>query len=498
MNDEAPLKKSFSAWMRWGHTIDVILRTALVLAVVVMINHLGGRWYERWQLNSDTRQKLSSRTVGLLQSITNQVKVTLYFDRAEPAYHLVTGLLDEYRDVNPRFQVVTVDYIRDAGAALKLKEEYRSQGLSNLGTNKDLVIFEYEGRIKPVNGRELVQYVVEKDSAALPQDGQIQLRKRVMFHGESLFNAALMAVLNPKPFKACYLTGHGEPSLDDPSAGGYQTFQSILRQNRIEPEPCILVGTNTVPLDCNLLIVAGPLNPLSDAERGKIDDYLRQGGRMLALFNSGNLARPSGLEKVLAAWGVEVINAAVLDPKNTTGHADAVALDFADHPAVNALEGSALQLILPRPVGRLNVGTPLADAPRVEELAFTSPQATLDRGPARERGPRTFSLAAAVEKGNVRGVITERGTTRILAVGDSIFLTNHQIESAGNKDFAHLAVNWLLERTQLMQGLGPRAVGDYRITLAAEQRHRVQWLLLGVIPGVVLAFGGLVWLRRRK
>jgi hypothetical protein len=114
------------------------------------------------------------------------------------------------------------------------------------------------------------------------------------------------------------------------------------------------------------------------------------------------------------------------------------------------------------------------------------------------RGPREFPLAVAVEKGNVKGVITERGTTRIVAVGDSIFLTNHQIESAGNRDFAHLAVNWLLERTQLMQGLGPRPVGEYRITLAAQQRHTVQWLLLGALPGAVLIFGGLVWLRRRK
>lgn len=491
MNDESHPKKSFSAWMRWGHTFDVLLRTALVLAVVAMVNHLGGRWYGRFQLNAESRQPLSPRTVGLLQSITNPVKVTLYFDRNEPVYHLVTALLDEYRIINPRLQVATVDHIRDTGAAYKLKEEYKNQGLANVGTNKDLVIFDYEGRVKTVNGRELAQYVVEKDSFANPADGPMQFRERIMFYGENLFTSALITVLNPKPFKACYLTGHREPSLDDASAGGYQTFLSILLQNRIEPEPCSLVGTNTVPADCNLLIVAGPLNPLLEMEREKIDDYLRQGGRLLALFNSGNL-KPSGLEKILAGWGVGVLNAAVLDPQ-----ADTIVEKFSDHhPVVNALKGSRLHLILPRPVGRLNVGPPLADAPRVEELAFSSPQAEVR--PAVKRGQREFPLAVAVEKGNIKGVITERGTTRIVAVGDSIFLNNRQIESAGNRDFAHLAVNWLLERTQLMQGLGPRPVGEYRITLAVAQRHTVQWLLLGAIPGAVLVFGGLVWLRRRK
>lgn len=496
MNDESQPKKSYSAWMRWGHTFDVLLRTVLVLAVVAMVNHLGGRWYGRFQLNAESRQPLSPRTVGLLQSITNPVKITLYFDRDEPTYHFVTALLDEYRVVNPRLQVTTVDYIRDPGAALKLKEEYKHQGLSNVGTNKDLVIFDCEGRVKAVNGRELAQYVMEKDTGGNPADGPMQFRRRILFYGERLFNGALLTVLNPKPFRACYLTGHREPSLEDAGPGGYQTFLSILLQNRIEPENCILVGTNTVPADCNLLIVAGPLGRLEESEREKIDDYLRQGGRMLALLNSANLAQPSGLERVLAGWGVSVIHAAVLDPKNTTGHADVLAYEFSEHPAVNALQGSAVQLILPRSVGRLNVSAPLADAPAVEELAFTSDAATLDRGSV--RGPRKFSLAVAVEKGNVKGVITERGTTRIVAVGDSIFLNNRQIESAGNRDFAHLAVNWLLERTQLMQGLGPRPVGEYRIAIAAAQRHTVQWLLLGAIPGAVLVFGGLVWLRRRK
>jgi hypothetical protein len=488
-------KRSFSTGMRWGHGVDLVVRTTLVLAVVVMVNYLGGRWYERLYLNAHSRQPLSPRTVGLLNSITNHVRITLYYDRLDPIYSKVTALLDEYRDRNARIHVTSMDYVRDAGAALKLREDYKDRGL-NVGTNKDLVIFECEGRVKAVNGRELAQYITEKDREGDPEAGPMQFRKRMMFYGENLFTATLLAVLNPKPFKACYLTGHDEPSLEDAGPGGYRTFLSILAQNCITNETCILVGTNRVPADCSLLIIAGPLRPLSASELEKIDDYLRQGGRMLALFNSGNLTRPSGLERVLNYWGVGVTNAAVLDPKNTTGHADVIAYDFAEHPVVNALNGSALQLIMPRTIGRLTGVAPLADAPSVQELAFSSAAAVLDRG--QNRGPKAFPLAVAVEKGSVKGVITERGTTRIVAVGDSIFLNNRQIESAGNKDFLGYAVNWLLERTQLMQGLGPRPVTEYRLTLGAARRHTVQWLLLGAIPGAALAFGGVVWLRRRK
>jgi len=86
----------------------------------------------------------------------------------------------------------------------------------------------------------------------------------------------------------------------------------------------------------------------------------------------------------------------------------------------------------------------------------------------------------------------------MIVVGDSLFLGNLQIDSAANRDFAAAAVNWLLERTQLLTGMGPRPVKEYRIVMTRAQLHQAQWVLLGALPGSVLVLGGLVWLRRRR
>jgi len=90
----------------------------------------------------------------------------------------------------------------------------------------------------------------------------------------------------------------------------------------------------------------------------------------------------------------------------------------------------------------------------VEEIAFSGPraQAFVDNRPA-GRAQR-FPLMVAVEKGALKDVITERGTTRMVVVGDSNFLANQLLDSADNRAFAGYAVNWLLERTQLLQGRG--------------------------------------------
>jgi hypothetical protein len=150
-------------------------------------------------------------------------------------------------------------------------------------------------------------------------------------------------------------------------------------------------------------------------------------------------------------------------------------------------------MVQPRAVGKLKTLPQTADAPKVEELAFTGPNAR-----AGVSAPQRYSLIAAVEKGAIKGVITERGSTRIVVAGDSVFLTNAGLRNLTNRDFAEYALNWLLERTQLLGGVGPRSIIEYRIVMSQSQLQRVQWILLGAIPGGVLLLGGLVWLRRRR
>jgi hypothetical protein len=83
-------------------------------------------------------------------------------------------------------------------------------------------------------------------------------------------------------------------------------------------------------------------------------------------------------------------------------------------------------------------------------------------------------------------------------MGDSLCFVNHQIESGANSDFLGYAVNWLLERTQLLEGPGPRPMTEYRFLITSRQLSLVRWILLVIIPGGVLLLGFGVWLRRRR
>ena len=105
---------------------------------------------------------------------------------------------------------------------------------------------------------------------------------------------------------------------------------------------------------------------------------------------------------------------------------------------------------------------------------------------------------AAVEQKPVPGVANARGSCAWSSWVILFFSTTSTLNAGANRDFAGYAANWLLDRTVLLEGIGPRPVTEYRLTMTREQLKQIRWLLLGALPGGVLVFGWLVWLVRRK
>jgi ABC-2 type transport system permease protein len=483
-----PIKPSFSPRQRFNIAFNVTLAVIVAFALVAMLNYLSSRHFTRVYLSSQTRVELSSRTVSLLKTITNAVNVTVYFDRDDDSFNDIAQLLREYQANNRKIQVRTVDYLRDPGAALDVRDKF------NLGatTNKNFVIFENEGRSKVIDAKTLTQVTIEQ---LPPSDGENRFRRKpVAFNGEMMFTGALLAVLNPKPLKAYYLEGHGEPPLTDATEGGYSTFAGVLMQNYIEVHPLSLLGTNDIPADCNLLIIAGPAKPLFEVEVAKVEKYLSDGGRLFALVDARSAAGGTGLEATLARYGVLIGLNLVVDPDAVVGEKDMRVNAFTLHPVMNPVLGTGgLYMIVPRPVAK-NRTEGMDDLP-AEEIAFTGEGAYLYSDKSKK--PSRWSVAVAVDE-TKSGIVKPRGVTRMLIVGDSFLLGNGQIGKLGNRDFLHGSINWLVDRNLVLEGVGPKPVSEFQLVVTQSQMQTLQWILLAGIPGGILLFGGMIWLARRK
>jgi ABC-type uncharacterized transport system involved in gliding motility auxiliary subunit len=506
MSTDPKIRTSFSPASRWRIGFDVVLRTVLVAAVVVLVNFLGAKYYHRFYLSSQTRAQLSSRTLNVLQTLTNQVDVTLYYDTQDPNnfYQDILDLLKVYHDANKHIVLHTVDYELDPVAAMKVKEKYGLPGSAaspNAPPAKDLVIFACDDRHDVVPGEAIIGVQPEMISASDPNfdpnNKQPQfVKKPVSFNGEVMFTSKLLALAHAQPLKACFLQGHGESSLTDTDDGGYHNFALQLAQNDIIVNNLELLGDSDVPVDCSLLIIAAPVRELSPPEVQKIDRYLGEGGKMMVFFSYASLRQATGLEPILQRWGVNVMTDYVKDPQSSDNDQVVVVRNFNPKSFVNPLTQLALEMVLPRPVVKIEQAGQPANAPQVEALVGSSDTSTLANEPA--AAPRGYPLITSVEQKPVAGATSPRGSTRIVVAGDSLFLDNQLIAAAANRDFLNYAVNWLCDREQLLAGIGPRPVTEFRLTLSHQQQKQLRWLLLGALPGGVLVFGWLVWLVRRK
>ena len=145
--------------------------------------------------------------------------------------------------------------------------------------------------------------------------------------------------------------------------------------------------------------------------------------------------------------------------------------------------------------------------PNVSELVFTGTNGIVytrfdNEGfpVATGRDPRTeFPIAVAVEKGGVPGVSTARGgVTRIVVIGDSFMFGNLILNQNANRDFANQVINWLVDRAELMTGIGPRPMQEYQLTLVPAQMKTVRLILVAGMPMSALLVGVIVWVRRRQ
>lgn len=485
MSDEQQLA-SFSPTVRRVISRRVILSAVTAAVCVVLANLLALRNPAQIVLTQSADHSLSPLTKNVLRSLTNEVRAVVLFDRQADLFEPVKNLLTEYERTSPKLKLELIDIARDPTRAEAVQQELKM----SVNSPENRVIFAANNTAKAISQSEL---------SILDFSEFINTReaRRTHFVGEQLFTSAIAAVTQGRQTKVGFVIGHGEHKASDTGGQwGYSKFANILQQKDLHLQEIPLTGTNSIPADCRMLIVAGPRTPYSRDELAKLREFVGTGGSLFTLFNFYSLQRPTGLENFLADYDFEIGFNQVSDSKNEQSGQGGLLLvdDLGSHPITKPILGSRLQLLLPR-----SVGFPEAEndeSPPGSILAHSSDagqavgQIQGNKGSV-EREGRIPLIAAKLHAND------GQPPARLVVAGDSLFLGNSAIEAGANRDFASLAVNWLLEREHLL-AIAPRTVTEYRIDLSRAEMTSITWLLLLVLPGGTLGLGLLWWRRQMK
>ncbi len=471
--------------------LNTLAATLLLGLLLLMANYLSYRHFARWDLSRTRFYSLSAKTQQLLAGLTNRVDVIAFLAADNPLYRDIQSLLKEYRYHTRQLHVEWVDPLRNLARAEDLAGQYEVD-------KPNAVIFAAQGRKKIVTMDDMADYAVNPVDPA--QGSMLKA-----FKGEQAFSSAIHAVTQDRQPIVYTLRGHGEEDLDDHDPRtGYSILGREMRHDNIEIRPFQFGEQAAIPKDCDLLLLLAPAKKFSQEELSRIDQYLEQNGRLLALIDSFS---ETGLEPLLEKWGLRLGQDMVLDKTRTLSGHEIFITRFEPHPITDRLRGITSILYMPRSVEPLalpeDAANP-ADRPRAWPLAVTSPQGwaesdiqatAFDFDPARDR-PGPVTLAAAAERGPIQGMDVRLRPTRLVVVGDSGFVSNAAM-TGGDLDLFMSALNWLLERQSLM-AIAPKPLEVIKLMMDTVELRAIFALAAGGIPLLVGLAGLLVWARRRR
>ena len=482
---------------RWLRTINLVLQAILFLTLFGGLNYLALRYHWRFDMSQHRRYSLSPETVSYLGELKRPVRIVVTLTPASDnpdvvqAYHDVQNLLREYlyilaADSAGRDSLLQVDYL-DVYQNRRAAEE---SGVDQ----PDVIQFVCGDNHRTVRLIELYEF----------KDGS-----RVSFKGEQTITAALLDVSNPEKKRICFLTGHGEMSLDDVSpARGLSVLREELRVRNFALEGLDLSLAKRVPAGADLIFICSPQGRFQPFEEELLRQYLTtRAGRIIVTLDP---FQECSLGSLFSDWGIRVDDDLILDTNTEfiTDNGDLMIRNRdGSHPVTKSLVdyNLALRISLPRSV-RPDPDQPPDRALKVSVLAASS---TTSWGEFGYRIPGTKVFNAGSDLRGPLGVVvaSERVSPgslplsvpggRLIVIGSGDIFSNRRLADSGCQALLLNAVNWAVDRdTQLH--FPPRPIERFQLSLSQEQLAKLRLGLLFAMPGAVGLLGLLVyWTRRR-
>jgi hypothetical protein len=482
-------RKRMMAWIHHGIQIVVLL------AVLVMLNLLAGKFPARYDLTSRRTYALSAMAEDLLRSLKYDVEIWVNVnpgvteDRSLPNGMDITGqMLEEFRrrtdhvkvyaltGVNtPRLEVFQKNFPAVPPAALFLLADFGS------------------GR---TNRKQL-------DIADMYQ-GDANTGEVTVFKGEPLLVQAIRDLGGETKRIVYESEGHRETVTGD--VRRMSTLSNFLRLNEgVEFRRLPLAEYKTVPVDADLLMILAPEQPFLEHELDVLKEYIERGGSLLVAVVP---KVQTGLERLLEEYNVKVGDNIVLDPQRYSQYqSNLVVTDFNIHPVNRNMIN--VQFLMPRcctvdPMPRRDSNwtiTPLAQSGpgSWEEKGSINPADRPKRDSDERGGP--MKLIVAVEKTAKFPMDDKHKTARIDVWGTAHPFTNDLLKSG--YDFQHeqgqYVVNhfrWLMNRELLLTP--PKQMSVKPLKMSSEALDQLGYVIKWGFPAFGVGLGLLAWFVRRK
>ncbi|MEM7561734.1 MAG: GldG family protein [Pseudomonadota bacterium] len=446
---------------RLNYRLQSGLFIVLFLALLGVMAWLSQQFSVQFDLSSNQRNSLSNETSRLLQNVDEKLDITLFVSPVNSGKTPLETLFQRYQRLQPKIEFRS------------LNPDFHPELLRDYDVRYDgEAVLEYQGR------QEKVSQVNEVNVSNAIQ--------RLLRQGERWL---------------VFLEGHGERNPYREANHDYSLLATQLATQGYNIEILNLTQTDSIPDNTNVLILASPRVPLLPGEVDRLQAFLQSGGNLLWLADPEQTT--DGLEQILDELAIGFLPGIVVDPNSQLMGLDRV--DFAlvgeypRHSVTNNLDSLS---IFPEAQAIEFYGE---DDWLREDFLHSNQRSWSETGELRGEifqgdnadeasGPLTLGLTLSRSQHNLDNALVDQ---RIAVIGDADFLANRYLGNGSNLDIGVNLINWLSHDDRLIS-ISPRPAPDTRLELNQFEQLSIAILFLLAMPGVLLASGIFIWLKRRK
>lgn len=467
-------KKQLFVFRLKEYVIKFLMIFGLII-IFVEVNYLAVVYDVRWDVTRAQQHTVSETALNIIRNLNQEVQITVFYVGVPPKY--LEDFLSEYKRIsNGRITTEIIDPLVRIGYAAQFG-----------------------------------QVIKGKERKAILRSGKERrdIDFTESFLTEEMLTNALVKV-SRRERKVYFLTGHGEYNIADETQSGLSVFQRLLIGNNYSTKDLMLGIQKEIPTDCDVLIIAGPKNPVTNTEETLIQEYLEKGGRALFLIEStpagtqehplsekDKIRNPS-LNGILNKWGIKIGDDIVVDMENYVGGDVGCPATRSYPPYKELSEGLDYTFyVRPRSISFLEdrrssvkLAPFVLTGSRKKSWAEKNKNLYVQYNEGLDvLGP--IPIAAIVWEPKNEQKISD---TRIIIFTDTDFISNNFVDQYSNADIVLNSVRWLAESKDTIIKES-KDILVQRLDLTSRQKRRITVILV-MMPVFIAALGTLVWLKQ--
>lgn len=391
----------------------------------------------------------------------------------------ISNLLSRYKDESKHIKVE----VKDPVVNPKFASEYTTD---DLASNSLIVVC--GDRNKVINYNDMYSSSVDYNTWQQTTTG---------FDGEGQITSAIGYVTSEDLPIMYTLSGHGEKDLDS-------SFKEDIQKANIDIKELNLLTEGKVPDDADCLMIVSPTSDISEEEKTELLDYLEAGGKAM-IFSDYTQDDLPNFDAVLENYGVKCAEGIVFEGDNQHY---GMQMPYYLVPTVNSTDASsetasAGSYVLAPYAQGIQKTDDVRDTVTIDSILTTSDKAY----------SKTNMQSSNIEKedGDVDGpfdlgvAITEKldddKETQIVYYSTANLMESqvNQMVSGGNEKLLLESLNWMTSTDDSNSvSIPSKSLESTSLTVTDYDAAFWKICTIGLIPGVFLVAGFLIWFKRRK